>query len=198
MPYQQNLGVVTPADVKSRINVTWGDISSQALTRFQADEGLSPLYTVALLTRAVDSRSGPGTAYHELNYYGPGYELNIAGQYGNWFLTTNGDYIPVSAATDAVRDRREKAAIAAAEAKTRAAAAAAKAAADAKAASAATDKRIRAAIATATPTAIKEIIGQWDFPAAGISASVISDILTAVVNRIVTLASIALGGTVDR
>jgi len=213
MAYQYNLGAVTEADVRALVSApTWSDVSAAALTRFQKDEALAPPYTVALLTQSVDSRSGPGTAYAEANYYSPGTELNIAGQYGNWFLTTNGDYIPVAATADAVavkaaaaakaaqleRDRREKAAIAAAEAKTRAAAAAAKAAADAKAAAAATDKRIRAAITAATPIAIKGIIGQRDFPASGISPAIISQILTAVVGRIVTLATTALGGTPDR
>ena len=60
------------------------------------------------------------------------------------------------------------------------------------------DSQIRAAILKVTPKAIKEAISVYDFPASGISADVVKNLLVAVVNRIVFLAVQALGGTPDR
>ena len=164
MAYQQSLGAVTEADVRRLVSApTWADVSVAALRRFKAEEGMSPPYTLGVTTRLTDSRYGPGTVYSERREIAAGTEINITGQYGNWFLTSQGDYVPKGNVEEGM-----------------------------------TDKRIRAAITTATPKAIEEIIDNYDFPASGISVEVVRDILTKVVDRIVFHATQALGGTIDR
>ena len=62
MAYQQNLGAITEADVRRLVSApTWADVKSQALTRFKAEEGMSPPYSLGVTTRLTDSRYGPGT-----------------------------------------------------------------------------------------------------------------------------------------
>jgi len=164
MAYQQNLGAVTEADVRALVSApTWADVSAQALTRFKDTEGLSPRYTLAEVTASTSTRYGPGTVYPSRRDVAAGTELTITGQYGNWLLTSSGDYILKSNTKEGM-----------------------------------TDARIKAAITAATPKAIKEIIGNYDFAPTGISMEVVRDILTKVVNRIVFHATQALGGTPDR
>jgi len=221
MGYQQNLGQVpTSAEIRGQLKApTWADLQSQATTYFRADEGLSPPYTLALLTQSVDSRSGPGTAYAEANYYSPGTELAITGQYGNWFQTSNGDYIPVSATADAVAVAKAEAAYKAqaeaarlkaaakeaarlkaeaaykAQAEAAAKAAAAKeAAAKAAAAAARTTAAIKSAITKQTPIAIEYVLRTYDYPAAGISTSVVMALVKAVVDHLVNLVISQLEG----
>lgn len=115
MAYQQNLGAVTEADVRRLVSApTWADVSAQALTRFKAEEGMSPPYALGVTTTVTDSRYGPGTVYPERRTIAAGTEINIAGQYGNWFLTSQGDYVRRGNVKEGMTDKRIRAAITAA------------------------------------------------------------------------------------
>ena len=112
MAYQQNLGAITEADVRRLVSApTWADVKSQALTRFKAEEGMSPPYSLGVTTRLTDSRYGPGTVYEERREIPAGAEVNITGQYGNWFLTDQGDYVLKSHVKEGVSDSQIRAAI---------------------------------------------------------------------------------------
>jgi len=164
MGYQQNLGAVTEADVRALVSPpTWADVSAAALTRFKATEGTAPQYTLVEVKHRDSTRYGPGTAYGTRRDVAAGTELTITGQYGNWLLTSGGDYIIKSNTKEGM-----------------------------------SDTRIRAAITTATPKAIKDVIDGYHFTPAGINAEVVRDILTRVVNMIVFYATRALGGTPDK
>ena len=115
MAYQQNLGAVTEADVRALVSApTWADVSAAALTRFKADEGKPPPYGLAEIINSTYSRSGPGTVYSTASYYNAGAQASIAGQYGNWLLTSQGDYILKSNTKEGMTDARIRAAISAA------------------------------------------------------------------------------------
>ena len=115
MAYQQNLGAVTEADVRALVSApTWADVSAQALTRFKTEEGMSPPYGLAEIINSTYSRRGPGTVYPTSSYYNAGAQASIAGQYGNWLLTSQGDYILKSNTREGMTDSRIKAAISAA------------------------------------------------------------------------------------
>ena len=185
MPYQRNLGepeIPTSAEIRAQVTApTWADLQSQATTYYRADEGLlSPPYIKALIKESLYSRAGPGTAYDSSTYYNAGYVVTVTGQYGNWLQTNMGDYIPLNKTADAV-------AVAKAEAQ--------KVIDDA---AAVTVAAIKAAIATETPIAIKEVLGSYDFSAAGISASTVKTLVKLVVDRIVFRVIQALGGVPDR
>lgn len=195
MAYQRNLGVPTQADVTSRVDLTWSDISSQALTQFKTDLGGSAPYPQAILTSALTSRTGPGTAYAESTKYNANYVLDITGQFGNWLQTAQGDYIPVGLTADyqkmvaahkkkladEKRDKEEADKIAAAEA-----------------AAALTDTQIKNAIATAVPVAIQWVLSQYRFTAVGITPAVVTDLVKRVKDNIVTLVMIAMGAAPQR
>ena len=115
MGYQQNLGAVTEADVRALVSApTWADVSAAALTRFKATEGLTPPYTLAEVTASTSARYGPGTVYPSRREVAAGTELTITGQYGNWLLTSSGDYILKSNTKEGMTDARIKTAITAA------------------------------------------------------------------------------------
>jgi len=178
MPYQ-NLGIITQADVTSRVSLTWPDIRSQATARFKDTFDNAPPYTQAYIKSGLWSRVGPGTGYGNATYYNQGYVLRVTGQFGNWLQLSTGDYIPISQTAD------YPAMVAAQKAK-------------AAAAAVVTDNQIKTAIATATPTAIGEIVGGYTFSAAGISTAVVTDLVKRVKDRIIFHAFQALGGTPER
>ena len=212
MPYQQNLGngIPTSAEIRGQLTApTWADLQSQATTYFRADEGLlSPPYTQALIKESLYSRTGPGTAYDSSTSYNAGYVVTIAGQYGNWFQTSMGDYIPVTKTADAVavakaeaayKAQAEAARLKAAQEEAARLKAAQEEAAKLKAQEAAqTSAAIKAAIVTETPEAIKEVLQSYDFPAAGISDSLVKKLVKLVVERIIFRVIEALGGVPDR
>ena len=213
MPYQRNLGQVpTSADIRGQVTApTWADLQSQATTYYRADEGLlSPPYTKALIKESLYSRAGPGTAYDSSSYFSSGAVVTITGQYGNWLQTSGGYYIPLNKTADAVAVAKAEADYKAAAQKVIDDAAAAevirlqaeadyKAQADQKviddaAAAARITAAIKAAIAKQTPIAIREVLQNYDYPAAGISTSVVMALVKAVVDHLVNLVISQLEG----
>ena len=191
MPYQRNLGepeIPTSAEIRGQLTApTWADLQSQATTYFRADEGLlSPPYTQALIKESLYSRTGPGTAYATSTSYNAGYVVSITGQYGNWLQTSTGDYIPLNKTADEVARLKAEAAYKAD---------AAKKADDAKkAAAAVTVAAIKSAITKQTPIAIEYVLRTYDYPAAGISTSVVMALVKAVVDHLVNLVISQLEG----
>lgn len=179
MAYQRNLGVITQADVSSRVSLTWPDISSQVLTRFKGTFGDAPPYKQAYLKSTLWSRSGPGTAYSKVTAYNQGYVLVVTTQYGNWFLLSTGDYIPISQTADYKQMVADRLAADVKEKK--------------RLADIATDEQIKKAIAYAAPFAIKEAVDEYNFTAVGISTAVIADLLKRVKDKIITMTLTALG-----
>ena len=180
MPYQQNLGDITQADVSSQISLTWPDISSQTLTHFRDTLAETPPYNQAYITSGLWSRTGPGTGYGNAAYYSEGTVKIVTGKYGNWFQLSDGDYIPVSQAADYQAMVRARQAAEAAEEKR------------------ATDKEIKVEIAAAVPVAITWVLSQHRFDPAGITAALMPELLQKVKDNIVTLVMIALGAAPER
>ena len=182
MPYQQNLGYTydTPADVRPQVSVSWTDISAAALAQFLSATRLAPPYNQAIVSNDPVSRTGPGAAYPAGLGYPAGTIIDLKAQHGDWLATDRGDYILKRSASnyDLVKAAAEQ-----------------KAAAEAlKAAKVAGDAQIKAAIANVTPAAISQILSEYRFPPAGITQTVIKDLVNLVKGRIIYLAVLELGG----
>lgn len=185
MPYQQNLGYyhntpATPADVTPYVSAAWSDISAAATARFLSATKLAPPYAQAIVRNDTASRSGPGAAFAQGAGYQAGAIINITAQHGNWLATYRGDYILKSAASnyDLIKAAAAKAAAAEAE----------------KVARAAGEASIKAAIKKVTPAAITGILSEYKFQPAGITQTVINQLVSLVKGRIIYLAVLELGG----